>query len=84
MHFAEVEKRENRGKDNDLFGKDNFNDETLGRGLYDFFAAGSDTSSNSLLWLLMYMALHQDIQKKVSAVVIWQICPRGFCPPYGK
>ncbi|XP_071784167.1 cytochrome P450 2U1-like [Asterias amurensis] len=69
MHFAEVEKRENSGKDNDLFGKDNFNDETLGRGLYDFFVAGSDTSSNSLLWFLMYMALHQDIQKKVQSEI---------------
>ncbi len=69
MHFAEVEQRESSGKDDVLFGKDAFNDETLGRGIFDFFAAGSDTLSNSLLWLLMYMALHQDIQKKVSGMI---------------
>jgi len=34
--------------------------------LLDFFVAGSDTTTNSLSWALLYLAKHPDIQKKVQ------------------
>ncbi|CAH2300797.1 cytochrome P450 2U1 [Pelobates cultripes] len=32
----------------------------------DLFIAGTDTTTNTLLWSLLYMCLHTDIQKKVQ------------------
>ncbi|XP_029950945.1 cytochrome P450 2U1 [Salarias fasciatus] len=32
----------------------------------DLFIAGTDTTTNSVLWILLYMALHPDIQVKVQ------------------
>ncbi|XP_041838882.1 cytochrome P450 2U1 [Melanotaenia boesemani] len=35
----------------------------------DLFIAGTDTTTNSVLWVLLYMALHPDIQDKVQAEI---------------
>ncbi len=32
----------------------------------DFFLAGAETTATTLKWAVMYMAIHQDIQKKVQ------------------
>ncbi|XP_061888521.1 cytochrome P450 2U1 isoform X1 [Entelurus aequoreus] len=33
----------------------------------DLFVAGTDTTTNSVLWVLLYMVVHPDVQKKVQA-----------------
>ncbi|XP_051940449.1 cytochrome P450 2U1 isoform X1 [Hippocampus zosterae] len=35
----------------------------------DLFIAGTDTTTNSLLWILLYMAMHTHVQDKVQAEV---------------
>ncbi|XP_069486964.1 cytochrome P450 2U1 isoform X2 [Ambystoma mexicanum] len=35
----------------------------------DLFIAGTDTTTNTLLWCVLYMALHPDIQEKVQSEV---------------
>ncbi|XP_029290208.1 LOW QUALITY PROTEIN: cytochrome P450 2U1 [Cottoperca gobio] len=35
----------------------------------DLFIAGTDTTTNSVLWILLYMALHPDVQDKVQAEI---------------
>lgn len=35
----------------------------------DLFIAGTDTTANSVLWILLYMVLHPDIQDKVQAEI---------------
>ena len=38
--------------------------EDLVIGIYDMFMAGTETSSTTLKWILLYLVLHQDIQDK--------------------
>ncbi|XP_059517955.1 cytochrome P450 2U1 [Myotis daubentonii] len=42
-----------------------FNDDYLLYIISDLFVAGTDTTSNSLLWCLLYMSLNPDVQEKV-------------------
>ncbi|XP_059197505.1 cytochrome P450 2U1 [Centropristis striata] len=35
----------------------------------DLFIAGTDTTANTVLWILLYMVLHPDIQDKVQAEI---------------
>ncbi|KAK2817144.1 hypothetical protein Q5P01_025335 [Channa striata] len=35
----------------------------------DLFIAGTDTTTNSILWILLYMVLHPDIQERVQAEI---------------
>jgi cytochrome P450 len=35
--------------------------------VFDLFLAGSETTSSTLKWAVLFMAKHQDIQKKVQA-----------------
>lgn len=35
----------------------------------DLFIAGTDTTANSVLWVLLYLAIHPDIQDKVQAEI---------------
>ncbi|XP_043926995.1 cytochrome P450 2U1-like isoform X1 [Protopterus annectens] len=44
----------------------NFNENYLFYIIADLFVAGSDTTTNTLLWSLLHMAVHQDVQKKVQ------------------
>ncbi|KAG9344127.1 hypothetical protein JZ751_012609 [Albula glossodonta] len=35
----------------------------------DLFIAGTDTTTNTMLWMLLYMSVHPDIQEKVQAEI---------------
>lgn len=35
----------------------------------DLFGAGSETTSSTLRWVVLYMALHPDVQAKVQAEI---------------
>ena len=41
-----------------------FSEEELGSILLDFFHAGTETSSTTLKWIILYLCLHQDVQDK--------------------
>ncbi|XP_022091223.1 cytochrome P450 2U1-like [Acanthaster planci] len=41
-------------------------EENFWRGIYDLFLAGTDTTANTLMWILIYMALYPDVQKSVQ------------------
>ncbi|XP_070801387.1 cytochrome P450 2J5-like [Pituophis catenifer annectens] len=43
-----------------------YNEENLAQCVFDFFAAGTDTTFATLLWALLLLANHPDIQKKVQ------------------
>ena len=34
------------------------------RTIYDFFVAGTETSSTTLKWILLYLSLHQEVQHR--------------------
>ncbi|XP_053311586.1 cytochrome P450 2U1 [Spea bombifrons] len=46
-----------------------FNTDYLFYIIGDLFIAGTDTTTNTLLWSLLYMCLHTDIQEKVQAEI---------------
>ncbi|XP_040274318.1 cytochrome P450 2U1 [Bufo bufo] len=46
-----------------------FNTEYLFYIIGDLFIAGTDTTTNTLLWSLLYMCLHRDVQEKVQAEI---------------
>ncbi|XP_054838734.1 cytochrome P450 2J2-like isoform X2 [Eublepharis macularius] len=43
-----------------------YNEENLSQCIFDLFAAGTETTANTLLWALVLMANHPDIQEKVQ------------------
>ena len=43
-----------------------FNKEELAVCLFDFIAAGTETSSNTLKWIILYLTLYQDVQDRYS------------------
>ena len=43
--------------------------------MQDLFTAGTETTSTSLLWLVLLLAIHPDIQQKIDANV-----PRNELP----
>ena len=55
-----------------------FNDEQLVLVCLDLFEAGSETTSTTILWSVLYMALHPEIQKKCQVEVDEKI---GSRPP---
>ncbi|XP_049575414.1 cytochrome P450 2U1 [Syngnathus scovelli] len=46
-----------------------FNEDYLFYIIADLFIAGTDTTTNSLLWILLYMVVHRHVQDKVQAEV---------------
>ncbi|XP_075056840.1 cytochrome P450 2U1 [Mixophyes fleayi] len=46
-----------------------FNTDYLFYIIGDLFIAGTDTTTNTMLWSLLYMCLHPDVQKKVQAEI---------------
>lgn len=43
---------------------DEFNMEELASCMFDFFLAGTETSSTTLKWSILYLTLHQDVQQR--------------------
>ncbi|XP_077427386.1 cytochrome P450 2U1 [Vanacampus margaritifer] len=56
-----------------------FNEDYLFYIIGDLFIAGTDTTTNSLLWILLYMVVHPDVQDKVQAEVD-EVVGRGRLP----
>ncbi|XP_025896494.1 cytochrome P450 2J2-like [Nothoprocta perdicaria] len=50
-------------------GSDGFNDENLVACTLDLFVAGTETTSTTLRWALLYMAAYPDIQARVQAEI---------------
>ncbi|XP_024145864.1 cytochrome P450 2U1 [Oryzias melastigma] len=46
-----------------------FTDDYLFYVIGDLFIAGTDTTTNSILWFLLYMVLHPDVQDKAQAEI---------------
>ncbi|XP_034628383.1 cytochrome P450 2U1 isoform X1 [Trachemys scripta elegans] len=46
-----------------------FNEDYLFFIIGDLFIAGTDTTTNTLLWCLLYMSLHPEVQEKVHAEI---------------
>uniref|UniRef100_A0A8D0L500 Cytochrome P450 2U1 n=1 Tax=Sphenodon punctatus TaxID=8508 RepID=A0A8D0L500_SPHPU len=58
---AEEEKKNN--------SESSFNEDYLFFIIGELFIAGTDTTTNTLLWSLLYMSLHPEVQKKVQAEI---------------
>ena len=57
MYLAKVLEQQAAGQEDSSFSED-----YLFYIIGDLFIAGTDTSTNSILWMLLYMALHPDVQ----------------------
>ena len=55
--------RRGEGVDNNM-GTSNFHIEQLATLCFDFFVAGSETTSTTLTWAVMYMVLYPEVQVK--------------------
>ena len=42
----------------------NFSKKDLAASMLDFLAAGTETSSTTLKWIVLYLTLYQDVQDK--------------------
>ncbi|XP_033645879.1 cytochrome P450 2U1-like [Asterias rubens] len=67
--FAEVEKRKTSGRVDGRFEKDSFDDEAIRGNVFGLFIDGTETTSTTLLWLVMFMALHPNIQREVQSEI---------------
>ncbi|XP_061626767.1 cytochrome P450 2U1 [Phyllopteryx taeniolatus] len=56
-----------------------FNEDYLFYIIGDLFIAGTDTTTNSLLWIILYMVVHPHVQDKVQAEVD-EVVGRGRVP----
>ena len=45
-----------------------FNVEDLGTIMMDFFLAGTETSSTTLKWIVLYLTIHQDVQQRLAVL----------------
>ena len=41
-----------------------YNIEALVMCIFDFFVAGTETSSTTLKWIVLYLTIHQDVQER--------------------
>ncbi len=81
MYFTEVDNLTDSGK----IEENAFGDRALSRSILDLFLAGTDTTTNSLMWSLMYMAINHDVQNMVRQLEsnsceikgIWSFYIRG-------
>ncbi|XP_038045430.1 cytochrome P450 2U1-like [Patiria miniata] len=64
MYMVEIEQQEKSGKD--VAEDSAFCKTTMWKGIYDLFVAGTDTTTNTLMWLMLYIAMNQDVQEKVQ------------------
>eukprot|EP00092_Neocalanus_flemingeri_P034518 GFUD01037533.1.p1 GENE.GFUD01037533.1~~GFUD01037533.1.p1 ORF type:complete len:516 (+),score=112.45 GFUD01037533.1:99-1550(+) len=51
-------------------GGQEYNKEELAGCLYDFFVAGTETSSTTLKWIVLYLSLHQEVQDRCRNEII--------------
>ncbi|XP_066981645.1 cytochrome P450 2L1-like [Macrobrachium rosenbergii] len=56
-----------------------FSEGDLMRVIFDLFAAGFDTTSNMLRWMILYAAKYPDVQKRVQEQID-EVVPRGEFP----
>ncbi|MBN3303132.1 CP2U1 protein, partial [Amia calva] len=56
-------------------GDSSFSEDYLFYIIGDLFIAGTDTTTNTLLWSLLYMALHPQVQEKVQAEIASVVGP---------
>lgn len=61
MYLMEIMARQASGEEDNSFTED-----YLFYIIGDLFIAGTDTTANSVLWFLLYMVTHPDIQGKIS------------------
>uniref|UniRef100_A0A8C4JD96 Cytochrome P450 2U1 n=1 Tax=Dromaius novaehollandiae TaxID=8790 RepID=A0A8C4JD96_DRONO len=61
MYFLHAEEEKNK--------ESSFNEDYLFFIIGDLFIAGTDTTSNTLLWCLLYMSLYPEVQEKVHAEI---------------
>jgi len=47
-----------------------FNVEDLGTIMMDFFLAGTETSSTTLKWIVLYLTIHQDVQQRCRQEIL--------------
>lgn len=64
MYLIEILAQQAAGEEDSTFTED-----YLFYIIGDLFIAGTDTTANSILWILLYMVLHPDIQDKVQAEI---------------
>ncbi|KAM6940207.1 cytochrome P450 2U1 [Xenentodon cancila] len=64
MYFMEIMAHKAAGEQDSTFTED-----YLFYIIGDLFVAGSDTTANSVLWFLLFMALYPDIQDKIQAEI---------------
>ncbi|KAM9314386.1 cytochrome P450 2U1 [Pholidichthys leucotaenia] len=64
MYLIEMLAQQANGEEDSIFTED-----YLFYIIGDLFIAGTDTTTNSVLWILLYMVLHPDIQDKVQAEI---------------
>uniref|UniRef100_A0A8C8VH63 Cytochrome P450 2U1 n=1 Tax=Pelusios castaneus TaxID=367368 RepID=A0A8C8VH63_9SAUR len=63
MYLLQVEEAKKRNSES------SFSEDYLFFIIGDLFIAGTDTTTNTLLWCLLYMSLHPEVQEKVHAEI---------------
>nr|XP_033812243.1 cytochrome P450 2U1 [Geotrypetes seraphini] len=63
MYLLHMEKEKNTNSES------SFNEDYLLFIIGDLFVAGTDTTTNTILWSLLYMSLYPDVQEKVQAEI---------------
>ncbi|XP_038052537.1 cytochrome P450 2J2-like [Patiria miniata] len=67
MYLREIEKEGGQGKEESpMNGKAIFTESNIWRFIHDLFLAGTETTSFSLLWIILIVTLHPEIQEKVQ------------------
>ncbi|KAG7458675.1 hypothetical protein MATL_G00223160 [Megalops atlanticus] len=65
MYLVEVAQQQQSAE----AGETSFSEDYLFYIIGDLFIAGTDTTTNSILWILLYMSIYPDIQEKVQAEI---------------
>ena len=66
FYIDETRQRKEAGTANAEHGTEAFKEENILQGIHDLFGAGTDTTSNTVTWLIMYMLAHPKVQDKVG------------------
>ena len=66
MYIKEMKQREQNGTGGAAGQAPVFTDQYMWRGIVDLFGAGTDTTSNTVLWMMMYVLRYPEIQDKVT------------------